>query len=316
MQKSEILDQIKAKRKELQALKDDIKSRKKDKSLDAADIKEAEDVISEIDEVIDDSGRILSRNSKFADFINWLKRLFGAAKKDGIAGVAAQTTVDIIGVFVNKYLNKNIRKELVNIAFGPKEYKWGRLGVKVSVGLSLKVALNGEAKQGIVVVRGAMGGFAPFAADLTLDLSFTIPFIDKKVESSMGGGLKGELSATVGASVDLHAEGADLKGSLKPIALNTDLDLEVYLTIPQQVFEWWNFAADYSFGKLKPMNDNRLEKKLGKMQLLVVNIPGYDVTFSMKNAAFSGKANGGFSVAPGSDVKALVEKIESYLPWK
>lgn len=313
--KSELLDQLKAKREELKTLKKDLKERQKaiEKRTKSPN-SELADALEEVEGLIEEANRIQSQNGAWSDFVKAVKKFFGILTKDGMAGVAAQATVSAIGYFVDKYLNKGIRRELVNVAFKPPKQTWGRLSLETSFALSLKVGLAGDATIDIVVVKGAMGGFATASVVLQLDASFTIPIVDKPVSCVVTGGVDGNLSATAGVAISLRPDGPNLKGELSQTIVETELDTNFYLIIPQSVVKTWNAIAKYSFGKLDEIDD-RLDYKSGKMKLFNITVPGFNAGFNIKSCEFSGSPTGGFSFNPGPDAKALLGKLEGLLPW-
>lgn len=316
--KRDLLEELKAKREDMKNIRKDLRERQKafEKRNGGKTSPEVNDALEEIDALIEEANRIQSQNGRWADFVKAVKKFFGLLKSDGLAGVAAQATLSAVGHFVNKYLNKGIRRELVNVAFKPPRQKWGRLSLETSLALSVKVGLIGDANLDIVVIKGAAGGFATFYAALSLDAGFTIPIANRKVDCVITGGIDGKLSATAGVAISLTADGANLKGKLSETIVNTELESRLFLEIPQWVVDTWNAVAKISFGKLSEISSTRIERNSGVLQLFKVVIPGYDVTFNIKSCEFGGAPSGGFSFVPGADVQAMIAKAESYLPWK
>jgi len=315
--KRDLLEELKSKREDLKNIKKDLKERQKafEKRSKTAS-PEIGDALEEVETLIEEANRIQRENGKWSDFVKAVKKFFGLLKSDGLAGVAAQATLSAIGFFVDKYLNKGIRRELVNIAFKPARQKWGRISLDASFALSVKVGLVGDATLDIVVIKAAAGAFATASFALSLDAGFTIPIVKRKVDCVLTGGVDGKLTATAGVALSLTADGPNLKGKLSETLVNTELETKFYLEIPQWVLDAWNAVASVSFGKLDPIESRRIERDGGKLQLFNIVVPGYDVSFNIKSCEFGGKPSGSFGFAPGPDVQAFIGKIDGYLPWK
>lgn len=310
--KADILEQIRQKRTELQALKDSLQDDKKAASKD--DKKEVKEVISSVNDLIWETRKIEIKNSKIGDLVKFVKGLFTKGVAETVATEAVKVTMNVVGEFVEKYLGKGIEKELVNMTFAPPRLRWGLLSVGISFGVSLKVRLDGTATPDIVTIKGAMQGNAYTIADLALGVKFTIPYIDYDIDAEISGGMKGNLAATANVSLSLQGDGTNLVGKLAQTTIDTTFDLTLFIRISDDIVTYWNKAASISFGYL-PTISKELTYPVGKWQLFRVVLPGYDATFNMKNAQFEGKVNGSFSATRGADVDALIKKINSYLPW-
>jgi len=313
MGKASILDQIKEKRRELQALKKDVKRQRKGRSKeDKAVLK---DSIKDIKTLIKRTRKIQRQNGGLADLFAKAMAIIKAGVKDGAAGVAVQTTVTVVGHFVDKYLNQGIEKELVDMTFTPPKLRWGVLSLEVSFGVGLSASIEGSSTIDTVTIESEMEGNAWTQAALSLGFSFTIPIIDKKIEGDVTGGLKGTLYCDAAVKLELRAAGKNLEGSISKTTIKTDFDLTVFVSIPEWVVDLWNGAADWSFGRLDPLESNEITKHVGRWEIFNVIIPGYDATFNMSSKKFEGSVNGSFSVTKGADVDALIDKIENLLPW-
>ncbi len=311
--KADILEQIRAKRAELQAIKEELQGDKKSASKeDKAAVKE---VLSSVNDEIWQTRKIEIKHSKVGDLVRFIGSLFKKGAKEAIATEVVKVTLSVVGEFVEKYLGKGLKKELVNMSFTPPRLRWGVLSVGITFGVKLSVGLEGTSTPDVVTVKGNMTGTAYTVADLTLGVKFTIPYIDYDIDAEITGGMKGNLVATANVAIELRGDGPNLSGSLSQTIIDTTFDLTLFLRISEDIVKYWNKAASWSFGKLKPMASNELTYPVGKWQLFRITLPGYSATFNMAKASFEGKVNGSFSATKGADVDALIKKINSYLPW-
>lgn len=310
--KADILGQIRAKRTELQALKNELDSNKKTSSKDEK--KEVKEVISEVNSLIWKTRKLEVEHSKVGDLVKFVFGLFKKGVAETVATEAVKVTMSVVGEFVEKYLGKGIEKELVNMTFAPPRLRWGVLSVGVSFGVSLKVRLDGTATPDIVTIKGAMKGNAYTIADIALGIKFTIPYISYDIDTELVGGMKGNLDAVANVSLSLQGDGTNLLGKLSQTIIDTTFNLTFFVRIGDDIVKYWNKAASISFGNL-PTITKELTYPVGKWDIFRVVLPGYDATFNMKNAAFEGKVNGSFSATKGKDVDALIKKINGYLPW-
>ena len=313
MGKTSILDTLKEKRKELKALKKQVKKLKKGQSK--TDKKLLQGSVKDIKTLIKRTRKIQRKNSGFGDLFAKGMAIVKAGVKDGVAGAAVQTTVTVVGHFVDKYLNQGIEKELVDMTFTPPKLRWGVLSLEVSFGVGLSASIVGNSTIDTVTIDSSMSGNAWTQAALTLGFSFTIPIIKKEVSGDVTGGLKGTLYCDATVKLQLKAAGKNLEGSLSKTTVKTDFELIAFVEIPEWVVDLWNGAADWSFGKLDPLPSNEISKNIGRWEIFNIIIPGYDATFNMSSKKFEGKVNGSFSVTKGADVDALIKKIEGFLPW-
>lgn len=234
--------------------------------------------------------------------------------KEALKELAKQALKKLLGEFVERFLNQGIKKELIKIKHYPPRNKWGRLSMGMGLNLSMTGELSGKFTGEAIQINTKMSSVAWAEADLKLDVGFTIPVIKKEVKGFVTAAAKGDLYCDANAQIELSAKDMNLTGDLKKTTIITDHDIKLYLTIPDWIVDMWNGAAEWSFGYLDPIDDT-FTKKIGRHQLIKIEVPGYKLNFSMKSFEFSGGVNGNFQITAGKDVEVLTKKIEQYLPW-
>ncbi|MCH2045238.1 MAG: hypothetical protein MK212_14070 [Saprospiraceae bacterium] len=230
--------------------------------------------------------------------------------------LAKEAAKKLIDKFILDHLKGGFSKELVRIKYQPKRKKWGRL----SMGASFEVGLTGEIKADFkddaLQVQTKMLGDTYATGDLTLDVGFTIPVIDKRVEGEVKIETKGNLDCVADATIDLKLdiEKARFSAELHPATVITEYDITAYLTIPEWITDLWNGAAEWSFGYLDPI-DGTFSKKIGKHKLFEITTPGHELGIEIKGFKFTSKSKGSFDIKKGAELEAMIKKVETYLPW-
>ncbi|AFC24227.1 hypothetical protein [Saprospira grandis] len=235
----------------------------------------------------------------------------GKAELKRLAELAAKALLD---QFINSFLNQGISKEFLHLQHTPPRQKWGRLSMGMSMDIRLSGTLSGRFTGSEVEINSQLSSSAWAQGDLELDCGFTIPVIKKKVEGHAKANVSGQLDCQADAKVTLGLKDKSLVGKLYPTTVTTQHDMLLKVEIPGYIVSLWNGAASWSFGYLDPI-DAFFTHKLGKYELLQLQVPGYETSFSMQSLSFTHGPKGDFKIEPGKDVAPMIQKFEQYLPW-
>ena len=257
---------------------------------------------------------IVKYTEGFLEGVNSLEDLIEKGKKE-LERLAKEAAKLLLDRFINGFLNKGIKKELIKIKHHPPRSKWGRLSMGMALDISMTGELSGNFTGEAVIIKTKLNSISWAEGDLKLDVTFTIPVIKKEIQGFVTATVKGNLYCDADTQVDLTVKDMTLKGDLKPTVINSDYDMSLYLTIPDWIVDMWNAAASWSFGYLDTI-DNEFSHKIGKHKIFKIEVPGYKTAFDMKAMKFSGGVDGNFKVLPADDVALLIQKIDHYLPWK
>lgn len=257
---------------------------------------------------------IVRYTKDFLEGVNSLEDLLEKGKKE-LERLAKEAAKKLLDKFINGFLNKGIKKELIKIKHHPPRSKWGRLSMGMSLDVSMTGELSGNFTGQAVIINTRLTSTSWAEGDLKLDVSFTIPVIKKEVKGFVTAAVKGNLFCDANAALELTVKDLTLTGDLKPTTIVTDYDMTLCITIPDWIVDMWNGAASWSFGYLDAI-DGEFSHKIGKHKLFKIEVPGYKTSFDMKSLSFSGGVNGNFKVVAGEDTEVIIQKIEKYLPWK
>ncbi len=249
----------------------------------------------------------------FLDGVNSLEELLAKGKKE-LERLAKEAAKKLIGDFVNGFLNKGIKKEIISIKNYNARNKWGRLSMSLNMNLSLVGEIKGEFTGDALRINTQISCQTYTRGDFSLDVSFTIPVIKKAVNASLSLPVKGNLYCEANTQLLLTVKNMKLEGNLSPTTILSEFDMWVIINIPEWVVSLWNGAAEWSFGYLKPIQ-SPIEHKVGRYKVFKIEVPGYKASFDMKALQFSGAPTGGYIVNKGQDLENFIRKVDKYLPW-
>lgn len=256
---------------------------------------------------------LVKEGADIFDGVSSLDELLAKGKEElkRLAELAAKALLD---QFINNFLNQGISKEFLHLQHKPPRQKWGRLSMGMSMDIRLSGTLSGRFTGSEIEINSQLSSSAWAQGDLELDCGFTIPVIKKKVEGQANATVSGQLDCQADAKVTLGLKDKSLVGKLYPTTVTTQHDMLLKVEIPGYIVSLWNGAASWSFGYLDPI-DAFFTHKLGKYELLQLQVPGYETSFSMQSLSFTHGPKGDFKIEPGKDVAPMIQKFEQYLPW-
>lgn len=180
---------------------------------------------------------------------------------------------------------------------------WGCVNVALSASASLYSSMSATRKGTGAEVKGKAWGSA--YAGVGISIGYDLPIVG---DISIEGGIKGGPKLSTYFTVAMEVKGSTIQGDLKPLTIDLDIVAFLYFDTPLP-----NSILKYVPAYLEEVtvSGSTLEYPLGKLNVLQIKTPEYQVVFDSKVQKYAyHKKGGGFDVDLNPKIKAYIQSVK------